>query len=267
VELRPNSKEAAFLGDSDFPSYGAEGNIGAKLYLFTRLYEHYSRLSFSHLTDKPVAISGLEQRLAQSFGIHHGADYCGAGVFQHRSGRWLLWKRAEDVSSLKKIPFAKNTRPTGDTTIVATTNAPPSWSWMSYEGEITYLKPPEGKIDWNERIQLDLTGTARSSWLYTSQKLAMKAPLVELQPEAPTQSDDCSITYDIPDIVAPHLQKFVVIGTFGSLGYPGSRHYVLAVMPKHTGIGSTTYERVGAGFFSNEWLNTPPGSSELVLIE
>ena len=75
------SAVAAFLGDPNFPTYTEEKVKGAQIYLFMRLYEQYSRLSFAHPTDRPVAIAGLEKRLTSAF-----HDRGGAGIFQNHLG-------------------------------------------------------------------------------------------------------------------------------------------------------------------------------------
>ncbi len=64
--LTANSDRAAFLGDLNFPDFGMSHKFSTQLYLITALYEHYSALSFTHYTDKSIAISGMELRLTGS---------------------------------------------------------------------------------------------------------------------------------------------------------------------------------------------------------
>ncbi|KAF2670438.1 HET-domain-containing protein [Microthyrium microscopicum] len=263
------STEAAFLGDCDFPTYAAEGNIGAKLYLFTRLYQDYSRLSFSEYTDRPVAISGLEQRLTKAFARNHGNGGSGAGIFEHRSHRWLLWIRAadEDVSTLERVVFD----PANFSSAGAVTgqgprmHAPPSWSWMAYKGAVSFLEPPKGSVRWNKALQINLTGTETTSWLHAADSLWIKAPVLELVEDASQLFDKMNLTYDIPDEAKQRTKKVVVIGTLGRQDDPIATQYVLVISPKeHSDTG--VYERIGAGYMPNKFLKSGSTQQEMILI-
>jgi len=222
--------------------------MGAQLFLFTGLYEQYSRLSFTHEWNKPVAIAGLEQRLTKRF-----ADRSGAGIFANHSTRWLLWERADGVDTLKRIDFG-----------TSTVKAPPSWSWMAYIGGITFLEPPKGQTDWNNDIVLTLTGDGNASWLYTKEDLAMRAPILVLDDAAaaeistdsstlanPSQraERELSLMFDEPKQAAGPHKHYVIVGTFGNLNDTSSRTYVLAVSPIQQ--LTNTFERIGAGWIPN----------------
>lgn len=248
------SNNAAFLGDSNFPQFGTKGQpMGAQLFLFMGLYEHYSRLLFTQPSDKPKAVAGLEQRLTQKF-----ADRSGAGVFASHSCRWLLWERAEGVEALEQIEF-----PSDDL------KSPPSWSWMSYIGQISYLVPPHRRTDWNRDIELILTGNERTSWLYTNETLAMRAPVLTVNEDDVYQIADgfnslsatsdrsvrtTSLVLDRPRQENGSIRHFVIIGTWGN-----SRAYVLIVIPSK---GKKHFQRVGAGWIPYKMLQTGSISAE-----
>lgn len=220
--------------------------MGAQLFLFTRLYEDYSRLGFTHDWDKPVAIAGLEQRLTPKFGGNSGA-----GVFARSTSRWLLWERAGDVPNLKRIDFPPTTKKG---------KAPPSWSWMSCTGGIQFLEPPKGQTTWRKDIKLVLPGDKDTSWLYTKEDLSMEAPILEITVEASTRvavslstvvpasqraNKDISLTLDAQKTPDGPPRHFIVIGTFGAETDSESRSYVLVVKYR---ADLKAYERIGAGW-------------------
>ncbi|KAF2669738.1 hypothetical protein BT63DRAFT_425413 [Microthyrium microscopicum] len=247
------SDEASFLGDSNFPSYGTRNmKIGAQLFLMTSLFEQYSGLKFTFPPDKPIAISGMEQQLTKNFGIRS----C-AGVFENHSGMWLLWERASSVDRISRIVFPETNN----------TSTPPSWSFMSYEGAVSYIAPPSYQISWN-RIRLTLPGDGKTLWMYAPEKPAMTARILMLGVEEVEQvksilnkklthaercQGDTYITFDDPRTLTSIPHTYVILGTFGNTDDPAARHYVLAVQLTDHLAGRPVYERVGVGWLPN-WL-------------
>ena len=79
-------------------------------------------------------------------------------VFRSFWGRCLLWRRANDVRFLTRTPPGEHT-----------IRMPPSWSWMAYEGGISYIEPPGDSVLWNDPdIILPLRNSNHVSWLRTS---------------------------------------------------------------------------------------------------
>lgn len=113
-----------------------ESTKGTKIRFYEELYEGYSRLDFTKAYDRPIAIAGLEQRLVNAFQAHGGY-----GVFQGEFfGRSLLWIRdASSTDTLKKIDFPSSQK-----------YAVPTWSWMAYQGAITFLDVPFDGVDWEQ---------------------------------------------------------------------------------------------------------------------
>lgn len=250
------SDRAAFLGDSNFPAYGMKHKPGAQIYLIASLYEQYSALSFSQYSDKPVAISGMELRLTRKYGISSSA-----GVFRQLSGKWLLWERARGVVNLSRIEFPHN----------AHSHPPPSWSFMSYIGAISYINIPYSDVAWNKNVRLTLPGDSNNMWLYAEHAPEMQSRILTLSNEAATKivvannpaktraeraQNEICITYDDPAMDKDLISTFVIVCTYHLLEHIGIRHYVLAVRPKKMGSGAVVYERVGAGWVPEALLET-----------
>jgi hypothetical protein len=246
-----NSKRASFLGDPNFPQVAQRDSKGARIRLFQILYQQYSRLGFSVATDRPVAIAGLETRLIDAFDTSGGF-----GLFERYLGRSLLWTRAADVLRLAKISFPP-----------APTNPVPSWSWMAYEGAISFLDLPFGKIEWTVDVEFrspDYTpkGTpSRASRGRMSSNrngrrtvLRVVARPFDVVPAGTCASDYLSdIVWDDPTAPHKHDQlRCVVIGRLkpesDTPADPAQRHWVLVVSELSAGL----YERVGAGFLPKD---------------
>lgn len=228
------SKQASFLGDANFPQVAQRDSKGARIRLFQILYEQYSHLDFSLSTDRPVAIAGLETRLIEAFGTTGGF-----GLFNRYLGRSLLWCRAPDTARLTRISF-----PAGQATV-------PSWSWMAYEGGISFLDLPFGEIDWTEGMEFQSPYPATGS-LSTSRgrvSSSRHGPRVELRVIARSfdmvnVSSSSGIIWDDPTTPHEHL-RCVTIGKLASeSGKPGQKHWVIVFRELNAG----RYERVGAGF-------------------
>ncbi|KAH0832803.1 hypothetical protein AYO21_00298 [Fonsecaea monophora] len=114
---------------SDFP-----GDHDYSTGLVKETYRQYSRRNLTCEGDMPIAILGLEYRLA----LHYKSISL-FGVLQARLHETLLWKRGTEP--LTKIDFGNPQQPV------------PSWSWMSRKGEIDYVDLPQGFSA--EKIELD----------------------------------------------------------------------------------------------------------------
>jgi hypothetical protein len=220
------------LVDSNFPAYAVDDKTkGARISLFKSLYTNFCRLQFSHVTDKPFAISGLEQRLTDRF-----EDVSGAGIFGKHKGRCLLWRRAEGVASLKPIEFGIG-KPR--------TQKPPSWSFIAHEGGIEYIDVPGHTVDW-DIPGLRLTGTPGNSWLYAEQPSTFDADAFDFETDP-----ESKVVYDMPGDPRG-ADKCVKIGKSGEAFF-----YILVVRPApgaQTRDGRAPYKRAGAGYIPTSWL-------------
>ncbi|EXK29255.1 serine/threonine protein kinase [Fusarium oxysporum f. sp. melonis 26406] len=125
-----SNPQSALFADSDFPRAILKYYKGGRITLFQNLYEKYSRLNFSYTSDRPVAILGLEKHLSSV--LQTRGEF---GVFEQYLARSLLWSRPENIF-LNSITFQDDYHV-------------PSWSWMAYEGPITYANIPFDEVEWS----------------------------------------------------------------------------------------------------------------------
>ncbi|KAF7671278.1 hypothetical protein GT037_010603 [Alternaria burnsii] len=131
---RMRNSKALFLSDPKFPASLMHRRIDDKIRLFQGLFEKYSQLGITDPTDRPIAISGLVDRLAETFKMR-----ASHGVFEGYLHRSLLWHRA-DTARMQRIQFAEDRQI-------------PSWSWMASSGRIEYRKVECCDVEWNSEIR------------------------------------------------------------------------------------------------------------------
>jgi hypothetical protein len=98
----------------------------------------YSKFGITEKEDRPVAIESLATALANA--LDTKVSY---GIFERFLHRSLLW---QPKSVLTQIPYRGE--------------APPSWSWMAYDGQIKYLQIKlqlkfEG-VEWDTSVQFGI---------------------------------------------------------------------------------------------------------------
>jgi hypothetical protein len=268
------SNQAAFIGDANFPELATKSSKGAKILLYESLYKQYSRLQFTKAYDRPIAIAGLEQRLVRAFNTNGGY-----GIFEGNFfGRSLLGQRDVSVEKdgLKKIdfPFMAQYRV-------------PTWSWMAYEGTITFMNLPFDRVQWE---QYDGEGKGiQWQWRAHNKRNSSSLQSSSSPSSSPSSgpawhtgdfSEDASLMMRARDFVnfaaarsdgrivydrgtQPKLDrtvKCVVVGT----EKPNSKmdvaakleHYVLIVAAKrNNSADDEIYERVGVGAFPGGWID------------
>lgn len=240
-----HSKQASFLGDANFPQVAQRDSKGARIRLFQILYMQYSRLEFSVSADRPIAIAGLETRLITAFDTVGGY-----GIFERYIGRSLLWTRAPDVAHLMRIPFGSTQGPV------------PSWSWMAYEGGITFLDLPFGGVEWTTddefRSPYFPTGSSHPSrGRMSSSRNRHHTELRVMARSFDAESGSSSIIWD--DCTASRDKlRCVIIGRLTSeTGLATQKHWVLVIREVKAGL----YERVGAGFLPKDKISQ--GAAEI----
>jgi len=135
---RMMNNQAAFLGDPNFPAVAVQSSKGGRIRLYESLYKTYSALEFTNLSDRPIAIAGLEQRLVRAFDTHGGYGVFDGPFF----GRSLLWKRDETVPGnreMRLIDFELRDERSFRV---------PTWSWMAYAGVISFMDLPFDSVEW-----------------------------------------------------------------------------------------------------------------------
>jgi hypothetical protein len=251
------SKLASFLGDPNFPSKISGDNSlrGEKILFYEDLYRQYSRLQFTRMTDRPVAIVGLQQRLIRDLGARGGFGVFddGRSFLQHS----LLWRRGSEVSALTKIDFGRD-------------RALPSWSWMAYNEAIDFLDLPLGDVKWlpHEIISPWADEAARVPPTWCSEKatgavmeMSIRAREFQANDVLLHEGDEYSIIYDSPD--PTRTQDAGALCVLMGKVRDGSKadrqlvHCVLFVEPRgpRTARGEQTYERVGVGFLMGKFID------------
>jgi hypothetical protein len=252
----PSSKLASFLGDPNFPKVAIESSHGGKIRLYQDLYMQYSRLKFTREIDRPVAITGLEKRLIQSFDVHGGFgifDDNGLGMLR----RGLLWYRGAGVKSLHKIDF-------GD---LGKVPQPPTWSWMAHSGGIEYMDLPFGEIEWETKeIQSPWSSQAVGVWNSSDDVRVVELSAVarDFDRKATDGRNDARVIYDATAAIDWDGEgvKCIVLGKLKSKGSAGRqlgnrRHYIMVVLIKVSRLspGSQMRMRVGAGYIPEKLID------------
>ncbi|OCK81870.1 HET-domain-containing protein [Lepidopterella palustris CBS 459.81] len=241
----------AFLGDANFPDYTIRptSTVGEQIDLFIDLFQRYTRLEFSYPEDRPIAIDGLMERLTHAFKTRSLA-----GLFETFWGRCLLWRRADGAEPLKKIPRGTHTL-----------KIPPTWSWMAFNGVISFIEPEGGQVNWNDHdIILPFADRTQASWLRTSHRgdsVAIRAKAFDFEIAVGASESEAFISYDGDNVSTSASTKCVIIGSEKQqVSDAGTRiHYVLIVKATSDAPGTTSYERVGVGYLLGKFvlLNRP----------
>jgi len=243
-----SSKLASFLGDPNFPSKLSGKLVGTdrgeRIRFYEDLFQTYSRLDFTRVTDRPIAISGLEQRMLRDLGSRGGF-----GIFDDGRSllpRSLLWQRGHEVGSLKRFDHGTGLRL-------------PSWSWMAYDGPIDFMDLPLGEVDW---LEDEVRGPWAEGGATSAQDTiaaggkgltAVARPFTQ-EPVHDDEDDDSEIILDGDENTGTHEWRdwrCIVVGTRrvprGGRMTPveGRTHYFLIVAP--VGEGSGDYTRIGVG--------------------
>ncbi|KAH5594453.1 hypothetical protein HBI24_006400 [Parastagonospora nodorum] len=219
-----NNQHPSFFSDPDFPNSIYKHGKSFRIDLFQQTYEEFSSLEFTVDTDRAVAISGLESRLAKlygsaSYGLVHDPQDIGYLI------RSLLWQRESQCLALVRLKY-----PPG--------RQIPSCSWMSVKGPISYLHVPLTRMDW-----LLVNALPFFDWFYSSaQKSNRGLATCLVCAGAFSQVDGDNIVLDRP--TGSTALDFVVLGTeAANLPEGRERHYGLLVAA--TGGSDEIYERVG----------------------
>ena len=120
--------------DPNFPNRLLKSGDQRTIEFIHFLFEDYSKRDLSEKTDRAVATSGLEARIA-------GALRCQSryGIFQRYLHRNLLWQTSDN--KMERIVYKNQNVP--------------SWSWMAYNGGIQFIDIPFGTVNWIDNLQFD----------------------------------------------------------------------------------------------------------------
>jgi hypothetical protein len=194
------------------------------------LFEDYSKRNLTEKTDRCVAASGLEARIA-------GALQCESryGTFQEHLHRNLLWQASDN--KMERIAYNSNRQV-------------PSWSWMAYSGGIRFMAISIGKVSWIDNLRFD---KERESALITD---VGKFRNCTLKPDGDHYAvlnffrrKRGWIRYDVEDGEKRGEEKCVVVGRTEKSD--AEEYYILVVMPTRV---DGEFRRVGIGMIHSSYV-------------
>ncbi len=239
------------------------GNLtdrGEKIRFYESLYQQYSRLDFTRIADRSVAIAGLEQRMVRDLGARGGFWH-----FRRRSQSFATeftletWQGSECLESgttLGQVVLGyragRGWRTMGPLT---------SWTcrWVEWTGKEDEIHGP-----WADRdpISVDVVISRGLS--------AVARPFKEEPVDPGNESSDFEIIFDAGEEVGTEGWqdwRCVVVGTKrvpkGSRTPTSDRtHYLLVVAPTEGVTGS--YMRIGVGTMVGAMIGEPMSSRIVV---
>ncbi|WKT38280.1 Protein kinase domain [Fusarium oxysporum f. sp. vasinfectum] len=241
--IRWTNEKASLLGDSSFPASVEARYKGGRVMLVQALYNQYSKRTFWDSQDRPIAISGLEKRLTTAFNTRGGY-----GVFETFLERSLLWKKVDTTGSLRLIKFPKDRNV-------------PSWSWMAYDGVISYVEADFNKVAWTKEYSspFDSGSGAAGKWYWEADKANRPSVLAlekvrELK-SLPTNEAARTISFDTSASDGKGLKEFrcLVLGKVkldNVIGPHILKCFVLIIKPSTD--NQTVFTRVGAGILKED---------------
>jgi len=211
------------------------------------LFEAYSKRYLTEETDRCVAISGLEARIAR-------ARECQSryGTFEKFLHRSLLWQRSngEKTQCIGYEP-----------------GVVPSWSWMAYSRGIQFMDIPFGEVDWNDKLRFNrghklvlfniFKKRARHA-LVTDigvfQNCSLEQRDISYAVLNSSKAERGQIWYDIEANGNPHTERCVVVGrnSYEDEHCPrNKKYYILVVRPTDV---DGEYTRVGVGWIHSDYV-------------
>ena len=229
--------------DPNFPNRLLESGYQRTIEFIHFLFEDYSKRGLSERTDRAVAISGLETRIANV--LRSENRY---GIFKDYLHRNLLWQRSDDQKT-KRIEYQ--------------TQTVPSWSWMAYDGSIQFMDIPFGEADWNDNLRFDKKH--KYALFNKKGKHALITDIggfrnCSLEQKAILDSSKTKrgwIQYDIDGGEDLHSERCVVVGRKSDEddedehGLKNKEYYILVVRPTSR---DGEYERAGVGLIQSDYV-------------
>ncbi|KAG8161780.1 hypothetical protein KVR01_008767 [Diaporthe batatas] len=226
------NRKSALLGDAHFPQYIEDLAKDDKINYFISLYEQYSTRSFTYPDDRQVAILGIERRLLKSLGTR--GKY---GVFEEYLHRTLLWQRNKSQASMRLLSERLLRKV-------------PSWSWMAYDGGISYMKVPYGQVIWNSQ---EMPSPFKDMRVDSDGLLIHELELVVVGQELDIGYESLDMTQVVLDCGRDNDGSGWLVVVLGEEKYvPGRikvsrKIYVILVSPLKGDSTGVLYRRIGAG--------------------
>jgi hypothetical protein len=217
--------------------------------IYESVFQLYAQLDLTVSSDRPVAISGLETRLADYFksAVSHG-------IFEKYLHRGLLWQRTGDKRMKRTLDSAYGRLP--------------SWSWMAYDGRTSYVEITRETVEWSDMVHFPsesvLEVRVRELQRFTIEQKDTKCVILD-----GIGDEGGWLKYDGVDIVNVQTLMCVVIGREKSLQYSKEsseeqEHYILVV--KSSGARTGTYERIGVGLIKKRLISFKGKGSKAQII-
>ncbi|KAH8748007.1 hypothetical protein F5882DRAFT_311646, partial [Hyaloscypha sp. PMI_1271] len=213
-----------FSLDPIFPTRLLEAGYARIVDFINTLYEDYSKRGLTNSTDRAMAISGLQTRLARTLGCQESY-----GVFDSFLCRNLLWQRGGE-KMMERIEHK-------DLKV-------PSWSWTAYLGGIKFVGVPfHDDVLWHKDLKLDV-----------KHKASLQGSLGKLRNYAIEQKGSQHVIldsrgaergwlqFDIEDHTDIDPLRYLVVGRIGEKSE--NQYYVLVVRQTRR---KREYKRVGVG--------------------
>ncbi|CAN9240915.1 unnamed protein product [Alternaria alternata] len=190
------------------------------------LFQDYSKRGLTEPTDRCVAASGLEARIA-------GALHCKSkhGIFETHLHRNLLWQASEKQT--ERIAYTNN-------------QEVPSWSWMACSGGIEFVEVKMGSVSWVKALAFDtkcdpaaLIADVGKLLGCTIKSKGDRCIVLDIS----TNNEAGWVRYDIESGAEGSENHCVVVGRTED-NNAAQQYYVLVVVPTKKG---GEYRRVGVG--------------------
>lgn len=224
-----------------------------KIRLYEDLYRQYTRLEFTRISDRPIAIAGLERRIIRDLNAQGGFGVFddGRSLFQ----RSLLWQRGREIPPMTRIPLVPSL-------------PVPTWSWMGYDGGIDFVDLPLGGVYWSPDAIKSPWATERPGTWHTGdgeEFVEMKAWArpVETSSVEMAGPDEVEFVCDTQDTIELDNKDlmYVVVGREkkSKVDIEETAHFVLVITrtkePLRSKEGEIVCERVGVGHVKGKYLD------------
>jgi hypothetical protein len=185
------------------------------------LFEDYSKRDLTKATDRCVAISGLEARIARE--LQCDSRY---GIFQKHLHRNLLWQTLDNKDTYKNHHYV------------------PSWSWMARSGGVQFMNIKIGSVSWVDTLRFDkerdyaLVTDVGRFWNCTMEPNGNRYTILDI-----STSEAGWMRYDVEDGGKGTENHCVVVGRTEDFAVE-EHYYILIVVPTED---DGEYKRVGVG--------------------
>ncbi|RYN36691.1 hypothetical protein AA0112_g4793 [Alternaria arborescens] len=226
TKMKSSPQKNYFLLDPSFPNRLLKSGRSRTAEFIHFLFQDYSKRGLTEPTDRCVAASGLEARIA-------GALHCKSkhGIFETHLHRNLLWQASEKQT--ERIAYTNN-------------QEVPSWSWMACGGGIKFMEVAIGTVSWVKALAFDaerdsaaLIADVGKFRHYTIEPKGDRHIILDIS----TNNEAGWIRYDIESGAEGSENHCVVVGRTENYRV-AQGYYILVVVP--TGKDGE-YRRVGVG--------------------